>query len=336
MNILIKSWSANSNNLQANKVEEVLLAKGHKVTIDTQGNFPRHQFGSIQLSSNTPPALSFLGKDICKDNNVSFDTVVFFAEKTFLFPEQISEKDKFFIESESKDFLNATNYFLGEDIFWVNPPKSFAKSALKPVQLKVASDLGFTIPNTLISNTPDDIVSFVNDNKQQTIVKPFNNMTWFEEGVTQAYLPTTIITPEQVKKHKDSLSYCPMIYQECIKQKYEIRVTVFGHTVMAVRMRKKENNNNTVDWRLDINAQNMVIEAFELPNDLKEKCIQVNIEFGLVYSTFDIAVDEQGNYIFYEVNNAGRFLWKEELAGLPMTNIFCDFVESRDPHFKWQ
>lgn len=336
MDILIKSWNADLSHLQANKIELELMARNHKVIIDKQSHFPASQCGSIRLSSSEKATLKLSGKDICKANDDSFDAVIFFAEKTFLLPEYISDKDKIFIETESKEFLNASNYFLGENVFWVNPPKSFARSALKPVQLKIASDVGFTIPDTLISNTPDDIASFVNDVGGQCIVKPFNNMTWMENDKAQSYLPTTLITKQHVEKHLESLSYCPMIFQEYIKQKYEIRVTVFGHTVLAVRMRKKQNISNTVDWRLDIGGENMIVEAFELPDDLKEKCIQINKQFELVYSTFDIAVDEQGNYIFYEVNNAGRFLWKETLAGLPMTNVFCDFIESRDPCFKLQ
>ena len=336
MNVLIKSWNSDSIKLQHNTIELELMARNHKVIIDKQSNFPANQCGSIRLSNSEKATLKLSGEDICKGDDDSFDAVIFFAEKTFLLPENIAEKDKIFIETESKDFLNGSNYFLGENVFWVNPQKSFARSALKAVQLQIASKVGFTIPNTLISNTPDDIARFVDDVGGECIVKPFNNMTWIENDKAQSYLPTTLITKKHVEKHLESLSYCPMIFQERIKQKHEIRVTVFGHTVLAVKMMKKQVIDNTVDWRLDIGGENMIVEAFELPNDLKEKCIEINTQLELVYSTFDIAVDEQGNYIFYEVNNAGRFLWKEELAGLPMTNVFCDFIESRDPCFKWQ
>ena len=337
MRVLIKTGVSGSSSYdQAEHIKKELLARNHNVTLDVQASFPAHQFGSIKLGDGNNPTLNLSGKDIDKEVDINFDTVVFFAENGLKLPEEIVDKDKVIIKNEAKTFIKSCDYFLGKDIFWVNPLESFSRSALKPEQLRIAADVGFTIPKTLISNNPVDILNFVSNNKKESIIKPFSNITWERDSKVHSYLPTTSISKKQIEENMESLSYCPMIFQERIEQKYEIRATVFGHAVLAVRMRKKDSFEDTVDWRLAINNKDVVIETYELPSVIKERCIQVNSELGLVYSTFDIAVDELDNYIFYEVNNAGRFIWKEELAGLPMTTIFCDFLESRDPRFKWQ
>ena len=45
---------------------------------------------------------------------------------------------------------------------------------------------------------------------------------------------------------------------------------------------------------------------------------------GLVTASFDIAIDDEGEYVFLELNQAGQFLWMEDVT--PVAEIFARFL----------
>ena len=46
------------------------------------------------------------------------------------------------------------------DCFWMSRPDAINIASYKPRQLKLASDLGFMVPRTLISNSPEAVEKF--------------------------------------------------------------------------------------------------------------------------------------------------------------------------------
>jgi hypothetical protein len=55
---------------------------------------------------------------------------------------------------------------------------------------------------------------------------------------------------------------------------------------------------------------------------------------GLVSAVLEIMVDEDGRYVFTEVNQGGQFLWvTEHFPDSPILDAFADFLIERDPAF---
>lgn len=316
-------------NLHAFMLKKVLMARGHIVIIDSQSSFPAKQLSTIFVND----ASVTHGKTIDNENINSHDVVLLLNDSMVSLAPELSELDHQYVTRESELFLRSCNYFYDDNTFWVNPLESYAKSGLKPVQLKTAKNVGLAIPETIISNNPNDIIQFIESCNGKVITKPFSNMTWQEEGNLH-YFPTTLISVDDIKNNLDSVSLCPLIYQECVERAYEVRVTIMGATVIAAKLTK--DSSQLVDWRVIHTTDNLHIERIEIPETVKKQCLALTKNLNLAYGCIDFIVDKNSNYIFLEINNAGQFIWKE-LSGdrFPMLHIFCDFIESRDPKFQW-
>jgi len=328
MNILIK---ASDMNLHAFLMKKALIARGHLVVIDSQSSFPAKKLSTIFVNDGSVKH----SKENEQNNGFvnSHDVVIFLSESVTSLAEDLSELDHEYVTRESDTFIRSCNYFYTGKTFWVNPLESYAKSGLKPVQLKTAKKVGLTLPETIISNNPNDIIQFIEKCRGKVITKPFSNMTWQEEG-NHHYFPTTLISVDDIKNNFDSVKLCPLIYQECVERDYEVRVTIMGATVIAAKLTKE--SSQSVDWRVINTTDNLHIERIKIPDVVKKQCLDLTKNLNLVYGCIDFIVDKNSNYIFLEINNAGQFLWKE-LSGdrFPMLHIFCDFIESRDPEFQW-
>ena len=49
--------------------------------------------------------------------------------------------------------------------------------------------------------------------------------------------------------------------------------------------------------------------------------------WGLVYGCFDVGLDRDGVFWFYECNPAGEWGWLEARTGLPIAAAFADVLE---------
>jgi glutathione synthase/RimK-type ligase-like ATP-grasp enzyme len=320
-------------NSHAFMMKKVLIARGHIVIIDSQSSFPVKQLSTIFVNDTSVIHGNITDKESNDENVNDYDVVILLNESTTSLAPDLSELDCEYVTRESELFLRSCNYFYTDNTFWVNPLESYAKSGLKPVQLKAAKNVGLSIPETIISNNPNEIVQFIENCSGKVITKPFSSMTWQEKG-NHHYFPTTLISVEDIKNNLDSVKLCPLIYQECVNRSYEVRVTIMGATVIAAKLTK--DSSQSVDWRVINTTDNLHIEKIEIPEVVKKQCLALTKDLNLIYGCIDFIVDQNSNYTFLEINNAGQFIWKE-LSGdcFPMLHIFCDFIESRNPYFQW-
>lgn len=65
-------------------------------------------------------------------------------------------------------------------------------------------------------------------------------------------------------------------------------------------------------------------------------CRALMKRLGLVFGCFDFIVTPAGEYVFLEINQMGQFLWIEEAnPDFPLLQMFCDFITSGDPDFRY-
>lgn len=180
-------------------------------------------------------------------------------------------------------------------------PFKLRKIENKVFQLKVASEIGFLIPTTLITNSNLDAELFI---KNKSIIKPLTTGKILAENSYEIY-QTNII-----EKIEDDISLTPIYLQSYINKKYEVRVTIVRETFFSVRI----DFHNEIDWR--ISEEKNKYSIIELPKNIENKCKQLleimNVEFGAI----DFIVDTNDNWTFLEINPNGQWLWLEEKLGL--------------------
>jgi glutathione synthase/RimK-type ligase-like ATP-grasp enzyme len=120
----------------------------------------------------------------------------------------------------------------------------------------------------------------------------------------------------------DLIRITPGIFQERIDKSYELRITVIGSRIFAVKIDSQALAETQLDWR---HAQHDVAyEVATLPNEITMKINAFMQSLGLVYGAFDFIVTPDGRYVFLEVNPGGAYMWVEAATGLAITPALAD------------
>ena len=242
--------------------------------------------------------------------------------------------DRKVARNETRRFLRGLMLAISERSFAVNDYQSAQAGANKLYQLQVARALGLAVPETLISNDPEEIKTFLRRHQEAgTIFKSFQPVTW-DAGSTAALLYTHKVTLDRLPDDQ-FLQLSPGIFQAYVPKAFEVRATFMGGQVFAARLDSQVTQAGTVDWRL-ANHESLPTSELRLPDEVADQCRALMRRLGLVFGCFDFIVTPQGQWVFLEVNQMGQFLWVEEATPeIPLLQMFCDFLVQRDPGFRY-
>jgi glutathione synthase/RimK-type ligase-like ATP-grasp enzyme len=213
----------------------------------------------------------------------------------------------------------------------MNPPSATETARSKLFQLSIARQAGLDTPKTYVSNDAKAVRNFVASCDKGAVAK---SLTWFFDSAGK-FTFTNVITPGTLGS-KAALACCPMIYQEYILKRYELRVTCVGRKIYAARILSQRNAITVVDWRRD--QFNLDYEATTLPTGLERKITCVLKALGLHFGAFDFVVTPEGRCVFLEVNSSGNWLWLENQLPLPISRAVAEWLfahgraEKREVH----
>lgn len=221
-----------------------------------------------------------------------------------------------FAQDEWRSALAAL-YALVPGALWVSRPDHLHLAANKPRQLQLARTLGLATPRTLISNDPRQILAFYLACDQRLIAKA-TGTGWLPgaDDSTGRYVLTNRVQLQDLLDGP-ALALSPVTFQEEIPKAYELRVTVVGAAVHAVRIDSQMSRVSEVDWRR-YDTANTPYSPYDLPEALADSCRQITHELGLEYGAIDLIRTPDGRYVFLEINGNGQFLWAELLSGVPI------------------
>jgi hypothetical protein len=181
----------------------------------------------------------------------------------------------------------------------------------KEEQMKIASALGLKVPDTCITNSPEEAKRFVLGHPKGAIVKMQSSFAIYREGVENVVF-TNVITENNLDTI-DTLQYCPMQFQEKIEKARELRVTIVGDAVFCFAVDSQKLENAKVDWRREGLELLEQWDPYELPEDVKEKLLRLMDVYQVNYGAIDIIVNPEGDYYFLEINSAGEYFWLDRL-----------------------
>jgi len=193
---------------------------------------------------------------------------------------------------------------------WVSDPQATERACDKIYQLSVARQTGFRIPETLITQSIEEVTTFCQRLDGRVIVKPV-------VGVAGPLLFTQYIgDPSRL----DPRSYrvCPAVYQEYIPGTRHIRLNCFGDRSYAASIETSE-----LDWRPNLNVP---ITSWPVPNSLHTQVRTVLDRLGLEMGIVDIKETPEGEFVWLEVNPQGQFLFLQPLADMPLDEHFADYL----------
>jgi hypothetical protein len=239
--------------------------------------------------------------------------------------ENINDEDLKFAEREIETTLSGA-WKLIDDKLWLNNPKYLYLSNNKIEQLKIAKNLGFLIPDTIITTDIKKIRNFFKKHKS-IVGKAVKHGFYSSKNKVKIAL-----TQELDNSFIDNLtSYAkiPMIYQEKLEKKFDIRITVVGNDVFPVALYSQEHKVSKIDWRAWDLLENFDLEhkKIKLPKDIHNKCIQITKHFNLNFSAIDMVLTKDNKYVFLELNPNGQWAWIEKKVGYPIRDSIINFFK---------
>jgi hypothetical protein len=210
------------------------------------------------------------------------------------------------------------------DCLWCPAPSAVVHVAqFKGLQLKVAADLGFEIPSTIVTTDRDELLDFYRHHSGRVVSK-LASATAFSRHWRNLARYTVMVTRRDLG-HLASLRHCPMIFQACVPKRFEVRVTVVGQDVFSAEIHSQSNNRTKLDWRR-YDFAHTPHRSHVLPPSIEYRCRALVEKLGLTYGAIDLVFTPDGRYVFLEINPAGQFSWIEELTGLPISEALCDLL----------
>lgn len=225
-------------------------------------------------------------------------------------------------EAALKGFYFSTHF----EAKWINPLDSLNRSRLKIQQLELAKRLGFKVPDTIVTNSPNELSAFF----EKHIKVSTKSLDYPNTKVDGMLFPlyNRVINKAEFKLNIESIKFCPGIFQQFIEKRFDIRVIIIGTTITAFAIFSREHEQSIEDVR-GISAFDLRHEVFELPKAIKEKILAFVKEQGLIFSAMDLLYTEDGEYIFLENNPNGQWLWLEEKTGFSLSDIFIKELFSK-------
>jgi glutathione synthase/RimK-type ligase-like ATP-grasp enzyme len=239
-------------------------------------------------------------------------------------PDSLGPQERRFAEAEARAAL--TGLYQTFDWFWVNHPDRSRIADSKPLQLRLANDLGFSIPKTLITNDPSQVRAFYEECRGDIVYKPFNS--GFFVGTEKACYTSPVSLREL--DCIDLISHTPGIFQENIQKEFELRITVIGHQVFATEIHSQASAQGRNDWRR-ADIESLPHEIHRLPADIEKRCLELINRLQLSYGAIDMIVTPSGQYVFLENNPNGQFGWIETKTGQPLTETLARMLIAGNP-----
>ncbi len=200
-----------------------------------------------------------------------------------------------------------------ESPIWVNNPENTFRAENKFLQLKYAEKLGFSVPKSIVTNTID-YIKF-----EKMIIKSVDTAL-FRSGANEAFVYSNIVEYNELSH--ENMKELPVIVQELIEPKIDIRVTVIGDRIYAVKILNK-GEGISGDWRMLKNQLQYL--KVELPHHIEEKCIKLTKLMKLNFSGIDLAKCGD-KYFFIELNPTGEWAWMTQNKEIAIDDAICDYL----------
>lgn len=222
-----------------------------------------------------------------------------------------------YIQGEWNSFLKSL--YMRLDRFWFSSPTNIILAEDKPRQLVVAKEIGFNIPESIVTNSHEEIKK--SSNSYSAIGKPLRQALFIKKQTESVIFTNRLGQIDD--SDSSSLSLVPIIIQREIIKKFDVRVTVVGKRVFPVAIYSQTHTETEVDWRKG-SRTDLKHETIELPSSLKLKCIELVESLNLRFGAIDFICDNNDKFWFLEINPNGQWAWIENQTNLPIASSIVD------------
>jgi hypothetical protein len=204
---------------------------------------------------------------------------------------------------------------------WMNHPSANFAASHKLQQLTVATQLGFSVPRTLVTQDQNELLGFYDECDGKMIVKPMGG-GYIERPMGN----DSLIYTNQVKKDDlsdlSNLGHSPTFFQEFVQKVIDVRITIVDGELHPVELIGFGPDGSQ---RCDIRRNNMddvIYRRIAVPRHVNEALHALMKHYGMRFGAIDMAVTKNGQWIFFEVNPNGQWAWLDLVGGQDIAGSF--------------
>lgn len=192
----------------------------------------------------------------------------------------------------------------------LNRPDAMAANGSKPYQYAQISAVGFAVPDTLITTSPDAAREFAEEHGR-VIYKSISGV----RSIVGELLPSDAERLEDVV-------WCPTQFQRWIRG-IDVRVHVVGERLFACEVRSE-----AVDYRYAPRfGHDVELVPTDLPDDCAERCLALSRDTGLRLAGIDLRRTPEGDWYCFEVNPSPGFTYYEDGTGQPIGEAVAELLD---------
>ena len=291
------------HDIHGGRIEWGLRQSGFEVIRWSGLGWQREQNASINFGTRDGV---YLG-----DHRIDSKDTFWFRRQSLVTHPRVAIADEKFAHGEYRAFLKTLLVNIEwTGAFCVNKGSAVQLIENKSVQLTLASRCGLRIPATVMANTYRFVGELQDTLTDDVVHKSYRPHSWFDQesgilcGTETTYLDRDDRFADEV------YAYAPGIYQQKVQKEFDVRITMIGADFHAFAVSTVD---KALDWRTSGMFGKVSVERIQLPDDVQAGLRKFAHAADIVFGCFDMAVDYAGAWWFLEVNQAGQFLWIDEL-----------------------
>ncbi|EKO3908843.1 hypothetical protein GTU35_001894 [Vibrio fluvialis] len=203
-------------------------------------------------------------------------------------------------------------------VYWLNPLAKAYQAENKYLQMEIANEVGFKLPDTLVSNNKDTLCCF-SEFHDEVVMKLMNQDFYEDKEGSFKGIYVNKITTQLLEDSFEVSGENPIVLQSYIPKAYEVRYTVVGDDHHVCQIQSQSSSKANVDWRrYDIPKT----PHYKLtpPEHIKEKVNKLMTMLDLEFGALDFIVTPSDEWYFLEINTMGQWLWIEDLTGMKISD----------------
>jgi len=192
----------------------------------------------------------------------------------------------------------------------LNRPEAMGSNMSKPYQMQLIRELGFAIPETLITNDPEQVLAF-HERWGRVIYKSISGVRSIVRELSKADLTRL-----------DRIRACPTQFQAYVEG-FDLRIHTIGKRAFATRA-----DTNAADYRYAVRQPggNTELEAYQLPLELQQRCLQLARGLGLDFAGIDLKITPDGEIYCFEVNPCPAYSYYQLNTGQPIAEAVAEYL----------
>ena len=191
----------------------------------------------------------------------------------------------------------------------INRYSAMASNGSKPYQASIIKTVGFKTPPTIITTSPKDVEIFC-EKHGDVIYKSVSGVRSIVSKLTA-----------DKKRRLEDIKWVPTQFQKYIGG-VEVRVHVVGDEVICTKILTE-----AVDYRYaKRNGKEITIEACDIPDDYKYKCIRLARKLGLTVAGIDLKLSQDGDWYCFEVNPTPGFTFYQGHTGQDIAGAIANLL----------